>query len=146
MTKQNILDQIRRTAKTNDGVPLGRLRFFTETGIKESDWRGIHWVRWNDAVREAGLAPNQKVEPYDDDWLIMKLIALARELGHFPVYSELRIRTRTDADSRHSRIIRRWFESRLVQNGGCQLHRYTRCPWRGGNCKDGEWWNVCGTF
>jgi Meiotically up-regulated gene 113 len=98
MNKQHILEEIRRTANSNGGVPLGRLRFFTETGIKESDWRGVHWVRWNEAVREAGFAPNQKTESYDEDWLLTKLIALARELGRFPVWAELRLRARTAPD------------------------------------------------
>ena len=77
MTKQHILDEIRRIAKANGGVSVGRLRFCTETGIKESDWRGVHWAKWNDAVREAGLTPNEKVIAYDEEWLILKLIGLA---------------------------------------------------------------------
>jgi hypothetical protein len=56
MDKDRILAEIRRTASENGGRPLGRLRFFAETGIRESDWRGIHWVRWSEAVAEAGFA------------------------------------------------------------------------------------------
>jgi hypothetical protein len=96
MTKQHILDEISRTAVANDGMPLGRLRFQTETGIKESDWIGKYWVRWNDAVREAGLSPNRKTEAYEDEWLILKIIALARELTRFPVSAEFRMRSRTE--------------------------------------------------
>src|SRR5580704_11641590 len=80
MTKLHILEEIKRTAKANGGLPVGRLRFFTETGIKESDWRGVYWVRWNDAVREAGFAPNQKTQAYDEEWLITQLVTVAREL------------------------------------------------------------------
>jgi len=58
MTKALILDQIRRTAAENDGVPLGRDRFLTQTGIKEADWLGKYWVRWSDAIREAGYEPS----------------------------------------------------------------------------------------
>lgn len=108
MTKQHILDEIKRTAEQNGGAPLGRLRFFTETGIKESDWRGIHWVRWNDAIREAGLTPNQKTESYDDEFLITKLIALARELGRFPVQAELRFKKRNDDDFPNDGTFRKW--------------------------------------
>jgi hypothetical protein len=36
MTKHYILDEIRRAAKANDGVPLGCVRFFSDTGIKEA--------------------------------------------------------------------------------------------------------------
>ena len=107
MTKAHIISEIQRTAAANAGVPLGRLRFFAETGIKESDWRGVHWVRWNDAVREAGLAPNKKTQAYDDEWLITKLIAVARELGRFPVSSELRLRAHKDEGFPSDKTFRR---------------------------------------
>lgn len=55
MEKQHILNEIRRTAKANGGDPLGRERFLTDTGIKQSDWYGKYWIRWGDAVREAGF-------------------------------------------------------------------------------------------
>jgi hypothetical protein len=96
MTKQHILDEIRRIAKANGGNSVGRLKFCTETGIKESDWRGVFWPRWNDAVREAGVTPNEKVVAYDEEWLILKIIALAREVGHFPTSSEFRIKCRNE--------------------------------------------------
>lgn len=59
MNKHHILDEIRRTAATNGDRPLGRDRFERETGIKMSEWEGRYWARWNDAVREAGLSPNE---------------------------------------------------------------------------------------
>ncbi len=46
MTKEEILDEIRRMAAENGGRPLGRGRFLQETGIQESDWAGRYWVRW----------------------------------------------------------------------------------------------------
>jgi hypothetical protein len=97
MSKENILREIKRTAKENGGIPLGRLRFFRETGIKESDWKGKFWARWNDAVSEAGLEPNQKTTSYDEDLLIEKFISLMRELGRFPVVAEIRMKVRSDA-------------------------------------------------
>jgi len=88
MTKALILDQIRRTAAENDGVPLGRDRFLTQTSIKEADWLGKYWVRWSDAIREAGYEPNIMKGAYDDTFLLDKLVGLIRELGHFPVKAE----------------------------------------------------------
>ncbi len=96
MRKQHIIDEIRRTAQDNGGVPLGVGRFLKKTGIRESDWRGRFWVRWSDAVREAGLEPNQKQGAIDDDVLLDKLIALIRELGHFPVAAEIRLKDAHD--------------------------------------------------
>jgi hypothetical protein len=96
MTKQHIIEEIRRTAKTNGGVPLGVDRFLKETGIRESDWRGKFWIRWSDAVREAGFKPNQKQTAIDDAVLLEKLIGLIRELGHFPVAAEIRMKDTQD--------------------------------------------------
>lgn len=55
MTKQQILDEIKRTAELNGRTPLGRQRFFQETGIKESDWSGRYWARWVKLSRRFSL-------------------------------------------------------------------------------------------
>jgi hypothetical protein len=73
MTRQHILDEIRRTAKENGGVPLGRDRFEQETGIRYTEWWGRLWSRWGDAVQEAGLTPNKLTDAYDNEELIEKL-------------------------------------------------------------------------
>jgi hypothetical protein len=96
MNKQHILQEIKRTAEANGGTSLGRLRFFRETGIKVSDWRGKYWARWSDAVTEAGLEPNQKTSAYEEELLIEKFILLMRELGRFPVVAEIRMKVRKD--------------------------------------------------
>ena len=97
MNKEHILQEIKRTAEANGGLPLGRLRFFRETGIKESDWKGKFWARWNDAVAEAGLEPNKKTSAYEESLLIEKYISLMRELGRVPVVAEIRMKVRSDA-------------------------------------------------
>jgi hypothetical protein len=94
MEKQHILDEIRRTAKTNGGVPLGRPRFFDETGIKDSDWIGKIWVRWSDVVKEAGFAPNKMQGAIGEAEILSSVAGFIRELGHFPVVTELRLRAR----------------------------------------------------
>ncbi|MGA8220732.1 MAG: GIY-YIG nuclease family protein [Candidatus Acidiferrales bacterium] len=109
MKKEHILKELRRTAEANGGVPLGRLSFLKETGIKESDWKGKFWARWNDVVREAGLEPNQKQGAFDESFLIEKLIALMRELGRFPVVAELRMKKRSDARFPNSKVYERRF-------------------------------------
>jgi hypothetical protein len=98
MDKQYILDEIRRTAKENGGAPLGKQRFQAETGIRESDWSGRYWVRWSDAVREAGYEPNTKQVAFEDTYLLRKFAELVRELGHYPVAAELRMKTRQQPD------------------------------------------------
>ena len=92
ISKKHILDEIKRTAEANNGVPLGMSKFFKETGIKRSDWEGKYWPRWSDAVSAAGYTPNLPQEAYSDEFLIEKLIGHIRELGHFPLRAEQAIR------------------------------------------------------
>ena len=87
--KRFIIKEIKRTAEKNGGEALGMIRFYKATGIKIADWRGKIWLRWSDAVKEAGLPPNKKSGPYDEQFLINKFIGLMRELGHFPLSTEL---------------------------------------------------------
>lgn len=98
MYKHHILEEIQRTAEANGGVALGKRRFLTETGIRESDWIGRFWTKWSDAIREAGYEPNTKQMSYDGNWLLEKLASLVRELGHYPVVAELRMKARSDPD------------------------------------------------
>jgi len=94
MDKQGILNEIKRTAEANGGVPLGTARFLQETGIREADWGGKFWVRWGDALREAGLEPNLFNQAYDTKMIIEKFVSLIRELGKFPVRRELQLNAR----------------------------------------------------
>lgn len=96
VAKEQILQEIQRVAKHNGGKPLGRLAFETETGIKESDWRGRFWARWNDALADAGFGPNKLVEARPDEVLLDCFARLALELERLPVYSELRLKRRED--------------------------------------------------
>jgi hypothetical protein len=108
MTKDHIISEIRRTAGENRGVPLGQGRFFTETGIKQTDWMGKFWARWSDAVREAGFQPNQLNSALTDDFLLRKLAGLVKELNRFPVAAELRLKARSDADFPSHNTFRRF--------------------------------------
>ena len=40
--KQEIIEEIRRTAALNNGKALGQERFIRETGFKKSDWYPFH--------------------------------------------------------------------------------------------------------
>ena len=97
VTKAHILDEIKRTAEANGGQPLGRQRFYAETGIKETDWSGKYWIRWSDALREAGYSPNQFQSAYSEQFLLGKLATFVQELGRFPVHAELKLKARQDS-------------------------------------------------
>ena len=106
MNQREILDEIRRTAEANDGVPLGTARLRSETGISESDW-GKYWPRLSDAQKEAGYAPNEKQAAYDEGFLFDKLISWIREIGRYPILREFRIKCREDSDFPSSKPFRR---------------------------------------
>ena len=96
MNKQRILDEIKRIALAQGGKPPGRDRFERETGIRESDWLPRYWLRWGDAVQEAGFTPNKMQVRLDEDVVLEKYMAFARELGRLPLFAELRLKAKTD--------------------------------------------------
>ena len=95
MTREQILDEIKRVAAENDRMPPGKQRFATETGITESAW-AKYWARWGDALLEAGFSPNVWQIPHEEQSLIESYVKLIRELGRFPVVRELRLKRRAD--------------------------------------------------
>ena len=107
MNKEHIINEIRRTAKANGGVALGRQRFEAETGIKFHDWFGRFWSRWSEAVCEAGLEPNRMSEAYDVEVLLEKLVLLTRCLKHVPTDGELRLATKNDPTFPSHSVFRR---------------------------------------
>ena len=96
MDKEHIIEEIRRTAKVNGGVPLGRQRFEAETGIRYYDWFGRFWTRWSGTVREAGFEPNRMRAAYDEAFLLDRLVLLTRKLGRVPVQVDLLLETKND--------------------------------------------------
>jgi len=97
MRKEEILAEIKRTAKENGGKPLGKDRFEEITGIKRSEWQKF-WPRISEAQQEAGLIPNQfSTEAHPDDYLIESIVGLIRELKKFPTQAEMRIKRLNDS-------------------------------------------------
>src|SRR3989344_5715795 len=96
LSKQHILDEIKRTAKENGGKPLGLARFQKEAGINPYDW-SKYWARFGDAQKEAGFETNQLQGAYTDDFLIEKVIYLIRKLNKFPTYREINVERSNDA-------------------------------------------------
>jgi hypothetical protein len=115
ISKEHILSEIRRTAAQNNVHALGVERFAREAGIKESDWRGIHWARWGDALREAGFDPNQWNPARSKEDLLTRLAAVVRELGRFPSTSELKLRTRRDHEFPNPKTFAAHFGSKATQ-------------------------------
>lgn len=96
MEKSHILNEIKRLAVARGGKAPGQEAFARETGIKFSDWYPHLWLRWSDAVMEAGYDKNQFNTAISNDVLCQKYIALARELEHLPIAGEIRRKASSD--------------------------------------------------
>jgi hypothetical protein len=94
LNKDHVLQEIRRIAEANGGSPPGLNTFESETGIKKHQVVGVLWSRWSDAIREAGLKPNQLQVAYDRTFLLEKYVILARELGRLPTKGDLGVKHR----------------------------------------------------
>jgi hypothetical protein len=107
MDKAHILLEIRRIAEASGGIAPGWRKVATVTGIKYADWCGIHWARWNDALREAGLAPNRLTPAYEDAKLLDFYATLSAELGRLPTGPDIRLKTKRDSSFPNDRTFNR---------------------------------------
>ena len=96
MDKSKILETIKDIARANDGKAPGSQAFERQTGIRQSDWYPHLWLRWSEAIVEAGYFANQLKTATSDEVLIQSYISLARELSHLPVGGEIRVKARAD--------------------------------------------------
>lgn len=106
--KSHIIQEIKRIAKANGGKPPGVQIFERETGIKQSDWYPNTWLRWRDALEEAGYPPNKLQGRIGDEVVIEKYIALVRELRRFPVVGEIRRKAKDDKSFPSHRLFDRF--------------------------------------
>lgn len=96
--RERILTEIKRLASENDGKAPGKAYFQQQTGIAESDWYGKIWVRWSDAVREAGISPNEMNERLSSNLVLDKYAEVCRHYGKPPTSGELRLYGRNTPD------------------------------------------------
>jgi hypothetical protein len=75
---------------------------------------GKIWARWGDAVREAGCSPNEFQIALDDAYLLDQLAILIRDLGHFPVNMEMRLRKRADTSFPNEKVYERFGTKRKL--------------------------------
>ncbi len=107
-TKQHILAEIVRLAKTTDGKSPGVRAFERQTGIRESDWFPHLWLRWSDAVQEAGLTRNAFTKAWSDDYLLENYARLAQRLGRLPIQGELILESKANASFPSEKTFRRF--------------------------------------
>lgn len=90
VTKDQVLAEIKRTAAENGGTPLGVGLFERATGIKASAWQGRYWVRWGEALAEAGFQPHTLNQAFERSAVIEQFIGIVRRYGRLPVWNEVR--------------------------------------------------------
>lgn len=124
--REQIITEIQRLAAENGGVAPGVAAFANATGITQGRWRGVYWVRWNDALADAGFAPNALVTKRDSAELLHKVADLCRLLGKVPTYTEMRMHVRKDASFPNDKTVAKHFGnmSELIAT----LHRLAESP------------------
>lgn len=101
MDRLQIVAEIKRITRDNDGHAPGLQAFLRATGVRKSDWYPHIWLRWGDALVEAGYAPNLFQTKNSDEVLIEKYIGFTTELGRFPIEGEIRRKATTDVSFPH---------------------------------------------
>lgn len=95
ITREEIIQAIKQTAKQNGDRPLGFRTFTQQTGITRYQW-GKYWAKFTDAQKEAGFEPNSPNLALEKGYSEQKYIALIRRLGKFPTISEIRVERYSD--------------------------------------------------
>ena len=108
-----ILSEIARTAAEHGGVPLGERAFRTETGIRPTDWLR-YWPRWGDALRDAGLPPNERNVARAEGDVLARLMVETRRLGRWPTTRELNLLHRKDPSVPSQGVFRRLGGRRIL--------------------------------
>ncbi len=125
MDKNHIISEIKRIAKENKGKAPGSMVFERETGIRKSDWYPYIWLRWGDALLDAGYTPNKLQTAIDNDSIIQSYIYLVRELGKLPVSGEIKRKSKNDRSfPSHSMFDRFGGKEKLIKAvvRYCQTH------------------------
>lgn len=110
--REDIIQAIKKAAQDNGGIPLGVRAFERETGIKQSEWKSVYWVRWGEALKEAGLEPNTFNKREDTSILLEKLIPVIRHFGKLPTVAEIRFYSRAHQKIPNDKTIHNHFPTR----------------------------------
>lgn len=96
LTREEVLKEIRRYAKENDGKTPSEKNLYENTEIGIYD-RMKYWSNYGELVREAGLTPNKfDKTKYSHGQLCEIFIKVIREKGKWPTRGELDVRHYND--------------------------------------------------
>jgi Meiotically up-regulated gene 113 len=115
--RDHILAEIRRIAAENDGKSPGKRLFETQTGIRESQWSGVFWARWSDALKDAGLLPNVMNNRIPVETLLNHFAQAVRHFRKIPTSPELKLYARSNVDFPDVKTVMSYFGNKdgLIQ-------------------------------
>ncbi len=105
MTREDIIRDIKKITEADGGKPPGARKFENETGIKESNWHGIYWARWGDALKEAGFSANSLQSKTADEAIFRALVEAVNHFGKFPTKAEYQLFRRSKPNSPSDRVL-----------------------------------------
>lgn len=107
MTRQNIIDEIKRLALIRGGR-ISIRSFCKESGIPTHQILGLHWTKWNDALVEAGVNTGQFFQPKTEDTTVFEAYAqLVNKLKRWPTQHDLQMERRHNKSLPSIHVIRR---------------------------------------
>ncbi len=111
--RDQIIEEIKRLAEENGGRSPGQELFENRTGIRRHDWEGKIWVRWSEALIEAGFSPNEFGKKLDRIAVFEAFAIFIRELQRVPVRPEFELRRRKDPSFPSYKSVMAQFDSKV---------------------------------
>jgi hypothetical protein len=90
ISKDIIVKELQRISSDLGYLPGKRL-FERLSTVKESDWAGKHWSKWNDLVSAAGLEANERTQRIETPYILEKMVSLIRHYGRMPTSNDIRL-------------------------------------------------------
>lgn len=120
-----IISEIKRLAEADGGRVPGVRAFEQETGVTTAQWRGVLWVRWSEAIVEAGYQPNEYRQRYDSNQVLLQVAEAARHYKHLPTVAELRLYRRRHADFPNDKTVGNHFPTKAALASAIRLQAKT---------------------
>lgn len=114
-TKAKILQEIQRIAAENGGKPPGREKFENLTGLKFHAMCPKYWLRWGDALEEAGYKRQTLSQKIPDHVIAQCYVGLIKKIGKVPIAGEVRREAEIDANFPSHSVFDRLGKVRLLE-------------------------------
>ena len=114
MTKDQILAKVKALAKEHGGH-VSKDLFKKETGLRENNFLGKYWLKWNDVLSEAGLPTKSfHIPRVEDDIIIEAFAGLIEKLGKWPTVYERQFERNSNREFPSEDILRRFSKEKSL--------------------------------